>query len=85
MTDFYDQYGPLLYHRIRGIVPSPAAAEHVLQESLVRIWLTIDTYEAGHDRLFAWALRICRRVARVHRPEQVPQAASAAESRLEQA
>jgi RNA polymerase sigma factor (sigma-70 family) len=63
MALFYRQYSKLLYPVILRIVRSSPVAEDVLQESMVKIWNSIASYEAAKGHLFSWALRVCRNTA----------------------
>lgn len=66
MTLFYHGYRPALYAAVRRIVRNPQSAEDVLQESLVKIWLALDSYDATQSRLFTWAAKICCNTAIDH-------------------
>ncbi|WP_375434366.1 RNA polymerase sigma factor [uncultured Hymenobacter sp.] len=66
MTTFYDRYGVSLYRAIRLLMPTDQAAEDVLQESLVKIWLAFAHYNAERGRLYTWAVNICRHQALDH-------------------
>ncbi|RAK64625.1 RNA polymerase subunit sigma-70 [Hymenobacter edaphi] len=63
MTTFYDLYGRTLYRIIRAFVPGEAAAEDVLQESLIKIWNGFGSYDPARGRLYTWAVNICRHQA----------------------
>jgi RNA polymerase sigma factor (sigma-70 family) len=56
----YDHYHGALYGIIYSIVQEPAVADDVLQESFVKIWRQINTYDASKGRLFTWMLNIAR-------------------------
>ncbi|WP_375438187.1 RNA polymerase sigma factor [uncultured Hymenobacter sp.] len=66
MTEFYARYGKLLYRVIHLMVPTAEAAEDILQESLVKIWLAFAHYDAERGRLYTWAVNICRHHAIDH-------------------
>ncbi|WP_316248030.1 RNA polymerase sigma factor [Hymenobacter sp. BT491] len=63
MTLFYDKYSAALYGVILRIVKKEEIAEDVLQESLVKIWHSFHTYDAGKGRLFTWVLNVSRNLA----------------------
>ncbi|QIX59720.1 sigma-70 family RNA polymerase sigma factor [Hymenobacter sp. BT18] len=63
MTIFYSNYRAALYRVILRIVKSPDMADDVLQESMLKIWLSFAHYDAGRSRLFTWALNICQHQA----------------------
>lgn len=59
----YDQYAPALYGVILKIVRDEEAANDVLQDSFVKIWRNIPSYDAQKGRLFTWLLNIARNTA----------------------
>lgn len=59
----YDRYAPALYGVVLKIVKREELAEDVLQEGFVKIWSSIDQYDASKGRLFTWILNICRNQA----------------------
>jgi len=59
----YDHYAPALYGTILRIVRSEAAAEDVLQDTLVKVWRYADRYDARQGRLFTWLINIARNTA----------------------
>ncbi|MCC2545339.1 sigma-70 family RNA polymerase sigma factor [Hymenobacter sp. BT175] len=63
MTEFYDQYGKVLYSVILRIVRNEELAEDALQECMVKIWYSFASYDPGRGRLFTWALNVCRHAA----------------------
>ena len=63
MTLFYQQYRRTIYHVIRRLVRHDELAEDILQESMLKIWLSFATYDASKGRLFTWALNISRNLA----------------------
>jgi RNA polymerase sigma factor (sigma-70 family) len=56
----YDNYSAALYGVITRIVPAEEIAEDLLQEVFVKIWRSIESYDAGKGRLFTWMLNIAR-------------------------
>jgi RNA polymerase sigma factor (sigma-70 family) len=66
MEVFYARYGKTLKHTIQRLVRSEAAAEDVLQESMMKIWASFDKYDARKGRLFTWALQLSRNTAIDH-------------------
>lgn len=66
MTAFYTQYGRTLYRVIRAFLPDDAAAEDVLQDSLLKIWHGIPSYDPTRSRLYTWTVRVCRNQALDH-------------------
>ncbi|MBC8082529.1 MAG: sigma-70 family RNA polymerase sigma factor [Hymenobacter sp.] len=63
MTLFYDRYSAALYGVIMRIVKKEEEAEDVLQESMVKIWNSFGSYDAGKGRLFTWVMNVCRNLA----------------------
>lgn len=59
----YDNYGAALYGVILRIVQSEHHAENVLQDSFVKIWKNIQSYDASKGRFFTWMLNIARNSA----------------------
>ncbi|MFL5763906.1 MAG: RNA polymerase sigma factor [Bacteroidia bacterium] len=56
----YDNYSAALYGVITRIVPAEEIAEDLLQDVFVKIWKSIESYDAGKGRLFTWMLNIAR-------------------------
>ncbi|MGI4741835.1 MAG: RNA polymerase sigma factor [Janthinobacterium lividum] len=63
MTFFYRNYKQALYHAIWRIVRQDELTEDILQESMLKFWLSFADYQAGRGRLFTWALTISRNIA----------------------
>lgn len=59
----YDHYSPTLYGVVYRIVEKEDIAEEVLQDTFVRIWDKIATYDPNRGRLFTWMLNIARNLA----------------------
>lgn len=55
----YDRYSRNLLTVILRLVHDPELAEDVLQEGLLKVWLSIDRYDAERGRLFTWMVRVC--------------------------
>ncbi len=60
MTELYDQYGGLLYSVILRAVTNQATAEDLLQETFLRIWNRIHTFDTERGRLEGWIVTIAR-------------------------
>jgi RNA polymerase sigma-70 factor, ECF subfamily len=54
----YDSYSAALYGIISRIVVSENLAEEALQDTFVKIWNNIESYDAGKGTLFTWMRRI---------------------------
>lgn len=63
MAFFYKNYKQALYHTIWRIVRQNELAQDVLQETMLKFWLTFPSYDTSKGRLFTWALTICRNLA----------------------
>ena len=59
----YDNYSSALFGIINRIIPDKKIAEEVLQDSFIKIWEKIDTYDENKGRLFTWMLRLCKNQA----------------------
>lgn len=59
MRQVDERYGPNLLAVIRRVVGEETQAQDILQEGLLKIWLSIASYDAGRGRLFTWMVRIC--------------------------
>jgi len=70
MAFFYKSYKKALYRTIWCIVRHEELAEDILQESMVKFWLTFATYTPSKGRLFTWALNISRNLAIDHLRQQ---------------
>jgi len=63
MALFYKQYQRALYQVIWRLTRHHELAEDILQESMLKFWLSFATYDASRGRLFTWALNISRNLA----------------------
>ena len=55
----HDRYAPNLLAVIMRLVRDKSLAQDVLQEGLLKVWLSIGRYDAGRGRLFTWMVRVC--------------------------
>jgi RNA polymerase sigma factor (sigma-70 family) len=55
----HDQYSRNLLTVILRLVRDESLAQDVLQEGLLKVWLSIDRYDAARGRLFTWMVRVC--------------------------
>ena len=60
MGELYDKYGGLLYSVILRAVSNQATAEDLLQETCLRIWNRIHTFDTERGRLEGWIVTIAR-------------------------
>lgn len=63
MTIFYQHYRQSLYYFIWRVVRQNELAEDILQESMLKFWLSFAAYDATKGRLFTWALNLSRNLA----------------------
>ncbi|MFY7964107.1 MAG: RNA polymerase sigma factor [Chitinophagaceae bacterium] len=61
--NLYDKYSGALFNIILRIVNSNEVAEDVLQESFLKIWKNIDSYDDGKATIFTWMMNVCRNTA----------------------
>ena len=59
----YDNYAPTLLGIICKVVKNSDDAENLLQDTFVKVWKNIESYDAGKGRLFTWLLNIARNTA----------------------
>jgi RNA polymerase sigma-70 factor (ECF subfamily) len=60
MAELYDKYGGLLYSVILRSVNNQATAEDLVQETFLRIWNRIQTFDTERGRLEGWIVTIAR-------------------------
>ena len=66
MVDLYDKCGELAYSVISRIVRNPATAEDLTQETFLRIWRRIHSFDVGRGQLNQWVAAIARNIAIDH-------------------
>jgi RNA polymerase sigma factor (sigma-70 family) len=59
----YDDYSAAIYGLVLKILRDEAQAEDALQDTFVRIWQKIHTYDESKGRLFTWMLNLARNIA----------------------
>lgn len=60
MSQLYDMYGANLYGLILKIVKNEELAQDILQDSFVKIWKNIHSFDSKKGSFFTWMLNICR-------------------------
>ncbi|MEO2052780.1 MAG: sigma-70 family RNA polymerase sigma factor [Allomuricauda sp.] len=60
LYQLYDKYSGALFGVILRICRDRGMAEDLLQETFIKIWKNIDTYESSKGRFYTWAYRIAR-------------------------
>lgn len=63
LSYFYDRYASCMYGVALRILKDESTAQDVLQETFVKIWNNIHTYDTSKGKLFTWALNILRNTA----------------------
>jgi RNA polymerase sigma factor (sigma-70 family) len=63
LSRLYDKYASVLLGLITKIIGDKESSEEVFQESFVRIWNQIGSYDANKGSLAFWMLSITREVA----------------------
>jgi RNA polymerase sigma-70 factor (ECF subfamily) len=59
----YDHYSPALYGIALRVINDEAVAGDILQEIFLKIWRSIERYDAEKGRLFTWMVNIARNTA----------------------
>ncbi len=59
----YEMYAGSLLGVINRVISEREIAEDVLQEALVKIWNSIQQYDASKGRLFTWMVNVARNLA----------------------
>lgn len=62
----YDNYSKALYGVVYAVVPNQEDAEDILQVLFVKIWKSIESYDATKGRLYTWMLNMARNLAIDH-------------------
>lgn len=63
----YDNYSAAIYGVIYRHFEDQEQSEDILQETFVKIWKNIDSYDASKGRLYTWMLNIARNLAIDHK------------------
>ena len=63
MSLLYDYYGDTLYGIALKVTKDEDLAKDVLQESLVKVWKKMHSYDPKKAKLFTWLFRITRNTA----------------------
>ena len=60
MADLYDRYGRLAYALIHRIVRNSAVAEDLVQETFLRVWNRVQSFDPSRGALGPWVLTVAR-------------------------
>lgn len=63
LGELYDQYGKTAYSVVLRIVRRPETAEDLVQETFLRVWTKIGSYNVQRGTLYTWILTIARHLA----------------------
>ena len=66
MMDLYDRYSRLLYSVVLRAVNDHALAEDITQETFLRVWNRISTFDEGKGNFEAWLVTVARNRAFDH-------------------
>ncbi|GMN11692.1 sigma-70 family RNA polymerase sigma factor [Croceitalea sp. MTPC9] len=71
----YDKYSGALYGVIIRMCRDEGKAEDLLQETFVKIWQKIDTYDSSKGKFYTWAYRIAKNTTlnALRKPKQLIQ------------
>ena len=60
MAELYDRYGRIAYSVVLRIVHNPSVAEDLVQETFIRVWNRMESFDAERGALGAWVLTVAR-------------------------
>jgi RNA polymerase sigma-70 factor (ECF subfamily) len=60
MADLYDRYGRVAYSLIYRVVRNAAAAEDLVQETFLRVWNRVHSFDPQRGALGPWILTVAR-------------------------
>src|SRR5262245_19935358 len=60
MSDLYDRYDRLAYSLIFRIVRNTAVAEDLVQETFLRVWNRVHSFDSSKGALGPWVLTVAR-------------------------
>jgi RNA polymerase sigma-70 factor (ECF subfamily) len=60
MSDLYDRYGRIAYSLIFRVVRDAAAAEDLVQETFLRVWNRVHSFDQERGALGPWILTVAR-------------------------
>lgn len=60
MSELYDRFSGAILGVIMKIITDQATAEDVLQETMLKIWNNIGSFDTSKGRLFTWMINIAR-------------------------
>ncbi|MCB0663565.1 MAG: sigma-70 family RNA polymerase sigma factor [Saprospiraceae bacterium] len=60
MALLYEKYSGALNTIILKVVPDTVLAQEILQDTFIKIWQNIESYDASKSRFFTWMARIAK-------------------------
>ena len=60
MADLYERFGRLAYSVIYRVVRNSGAAEDLVQETFLRVWNRVQSFDEARGALGAWVLTVAR-------------------------
>jgi RNA polymerase sigma-70 factor (ECF subfamily) len=60
MSDLYDRYGRIAYSLIYRVVRNSGAAEDLVQETFLRVWNRVQSFDQTRGALGPWVLTVAR-------------------------
>ncbi len=63
LGELYDNYGDAFYGTALRMVRNEELAQEVVQDSFMKIWNSIESYQSKKSRLFTWMINILRNTA----------------------
>ena len=63
MTELYDRFGRLTYSLIFRVVRNSAVAEDLVQETFLRVWNRVQSFDPDRGALGPWVLAVARNQA----------------------
>ncbi len=59
----YQMYGGAVLGTVSRMVPTQQEAEEVLQDTFLKVWQKVESYDPDKGRFFTWLIQIARRTA----------------------
>ncbi len=60
MAELYDRYGRIAYSVVLRVVHNPSVAEDLVQETFIRVWNRMESFDAERGALGPWVLTVAR-------------------------
>jgi len=62
-VELYDRYAGAIYGMVMRIVKKPEFAEEIVQDTFVKVWNNIESYDRTKGKFFTWIYNIARNEA----------------------